>query len=152
MKAPLNFQPNPQALCLTLALGILPKRNRVLPGPENAPGGCVNLPSLPAFLPALALQFFGVKTAPCHNRAQRGQHRLSLPRRCTEATRPVGGAHKLSQGLTRIFAVLGCSARCRSVVIGREWTSKNLPPDFRFSEPFGRSQLASENFSMITAW
>ena len=66
-----------RTLCPALALGILPKQNRVLPGPENAPGGWVNLPDLPAFLSALALQFFGVKTAPCHNRAQRGQHRVS---------------------------------------------------------------------------
>ena len=71
----------------------------------------MNLPSLPAFLSALTLQFLGMKTAPCHNRPQRAQHRVSLPRKCYDATRPTEWAHKPSQGLTRAFAVLDRSAR-----------------------------------------
>lgn len=74
-----------------------------------------------------------------HNCAQRPQHRVSVLRKCTDATRLVGWVHKPSQGPTRGFAVLDCGVQCRRAVIGREGFSKNLLPTFKFSEPFGCS-------------
>ena len=86
----------------------------------------------------MMLQFLWMKTAPRHNRVQRGQHRV-FPSRRTDATRPGEWAHKSSQGPTRAFAVLGCSIsiHCRQTVIGRERPGKNLPTAFKFSELLG---------------
>ena len=51
----------------------------------------------------------GKKTAPPHNRSQRGQHRISPFWRYTDTTRPAGGSHKPSQEPTRGLTVLGYS-------------------------------------------
>ena len=76
---------------------------------KNAPGGRVHLPSLPAFL---RFCFWGEDRSP-HNRSQRGQHRISPFWRYTDTTRPAGGSHKPSQGLTRASAFLGCGVQFR---------------------------------------
>ena len=66
------------------------------------------------------------------------------------ATLPAGGVQKPPQGPTRGFTALGDSLGRGPTVIGRELPGKNLPPDFRFSEPFGCSRPAAEDTSMIT--
>ena len=80
--------------------------------------------SLPASSSALLLRNFRGRIALRHNRAQRLQHRVFPSRRCTGATQPAGGAHKLSQGPTQGFAVLSCCSRYRQKVIGRGWSGK----------------------------
>lgn len=62
----------------------------------------------------------GEKTTPRYNRPRRGQHRVSLPRRCTGATCPAGGLHKPSQRLIRGSAFLGCGVQFRWEAIGKE--------------------------------
>lgn len=87
---------------------------------------------LPASSSALLLRNFRGRIALRHNRAQKPQHRVSLPRRCTDATWPGGWAHKSSQPPTRGFVALVCGVRCRWVVFGRESPGKNLPPVLNF--------------------
>ena len=50
---------------------------------------------------------FRAETVLRHNRPQRPQHRISLPRRCTDCP-PASGAHKLSQGPTRDITASVC--------------------------------------------
>ena len=69
-----------------------------------------------------------VPQTPCYNCPQSPRHRSSLTWRYVDAIRPIG-----------------------QVVIGREWLSKNLPPAFRFSEPFGCSRLITKGRSVFTA-
>lgn len=64
--------------------------------------------------------------------AQRPQHRVLTFRRCTDATQPTTGPHKPSQGLTRVFAVLGCSARCSKWSLAENTPMENMLSALRF--------------------
>ena len=82
---------------------------------KNAPGGWVHLPSLPAFLFAVTLLFLGRKpllATVAHKGANTAFHSFGGIRR--DATRPVGGPHKPSQGLTWGSAFWGCGVQFRS--------------------------------------
>ena len=57
-------------------------------------------------------------------------------RRCTDATRPAGGPHKPSQGLTRGSTFLGCRVQLRWAVIGGGCPEEHLLSTLRFSELF----------------
>lgn len=59
----------------------------------------------PTSLVCIDALYFQAKTVPLHKRAQRPQHRVSPPWRCTDAIHPTGGSHKLSQGPTRGLTV-----------------------------------------------
>lgn len=99
----------------------------------------MNLPDLPAFLSALALQSFGGENRSLPQSRTKGPTPRFNPLKVTDATRPAGGAHKPSQGPTRGSAFLGYRVRFRGAVIGKEWPGKNLPLGFRLSEPFWAS-------------
>ena len=94
-----------------------------------SPSGCLphqkgGLPPQRGVSACCDASVFGEKTASRHNRPQRGQHRVSLPWRCTDATRPAGGPHKPSQGLTRSSAFLGCGVQFRWAVNGGVYCDK----------------------------
>ena len=73
----------------------------------------------------------GMKTAPRHNRPQRGQHHVSLLWRCMVPSRPPGGPHKPSQGRTRGSAFLGCGVQLRWAAIGGEYRGRKSTTCFQ---------------------
>ena len=97
---------------------------------------------------------FGVlkgKTVLRNNGPQRPQHRVSLPRRCIDATQSTGVAQTVSKGLTWGFLFSGYVSEGTLRLLAE----KNLPeiyqPHFTSSKHFENFLLWTESVSLITA-
>ena len=121
--------------CFALALGILPKQNRVPSGQKMRREVGYTCPASRRFCLRRRFRFWGENRSPSQSPTKGPTPRFSS-RRCTDATRPAGGPHKPSQGLTRGSTFLGCRVQLRWAVIGGGCPEEHLLSTLRFSELF----------------
>ena len=116
-------------------LGILPKQNRVPSGQKMRREVGYTCPASRRFCLRRRFRFWGENRSPSQSPTKGPTPRFSS-RRCTDATRPAGGPHKPSQGLTRGSTFLGCRVQLRWAVIGGGCPEEHLLSTLRFSELF----------------
>lgn len=114
---------------------------------QKTPSGVwVNYPNLSVSAFCFMGWIFG-KTASRHNRAQRGQYRVSISQRCMDATQPAGWAQTSSQALTRG----GCDSRRGLLLLVEIALLEKSAPVFHFPELFESIGFGRRTSSLITA-